>query len=462
MKQFQTKVKIVGCSNLGEQVAAASGRISTQAGTASEILSRSGDAEKNANLIAKVTRSGHNSVIEHAVFHLAFEDVSVFAEQFMIEFRLASYTVKSRRYVDFSSAGYYTPEFHDLAVTNSYKNLMEFLFSEYQYFCEQGIPKEDARFLLPYCLYSNFYCTVNARELLLMLKSMLFGRGSAFAELKAIGEDIFAQLQELAPGITTDFALRSTSYDNSLDFSDLAAGVTPLSPEKSKPLAELLAYTPDASRVVAKGALIGANELPCAAIDAVLQNQKNVGLILERLLKSHRPRALEHAAFTFRLNGVSLSTITHFTRHRMQSIELPMLTKTNRSLHILPPTIAAVPALKERYEIAFANMCAWYETMKASGVSEEQLVYCQLSGNTLDFVLTMNARELLLFFKLRTCNRAQWEIRDYADAMLRLCREQSPELFRYFGPGCYTDQCPEGPMSCGKAGEMKQKYEKFE
>ncbi|MDR1629189.1 MAG: FAD-dependent thymidylate synthase [Oscillospiraceae bacterium] len=461
MNQFQTKVKIVGCSSLGEQVAAASGRISTQSGTASEILARSGDAEKNANLIAKVTRSGHNSVIEHAVFHIAFEDVSVFAEQFIIEFRLASYTVKSRRYVDFSSAGYYTPNFADSAVTNSYKKLMELLFAEYQYFCGQGIPKEDARFLLPYCLYSNFFCTVNARELLLMLQSMLFGRGGAFAELNAIGEDLLVQLQELAPGVCADFASRGGNYDNRLDFSDLAGQGSIEAHQGDKPLAELLACTPDASLVVAKSALIGANELPADAIEKILRDNEKAGIILQRLLQSRRPRALEHAVFTFRLNGVSLSSITHFTRHRMQSIELPLLTKTNRASHILPPTVAREPALRERYEAAFAKMHEWYEAMKTSGLSEEELVYCQLSGNTLDFVLTMNARELLLFFKLRTCNRAQWEIREYADAMLRLCRGQSPELFQYFGPGCYTDKCPEGPMSCGSS-EMKQKYTKFE
>ena len=104
-------VYVLGYSNCGEKMCAAGGRISTQPGNALGIWDKSQDDEKNANLIDKVTRSGHNSTVEHIMFNLAFNDVSVIVEQFMIEFRLASFTVKSRRYVDFYDAGFYVPEF---------------------------------------------------------------------------------------------------------------------------------------------------------------------------------------------------------------------------------------------------------------------------------------------------------------------------------------------------------------
>lgn len=103
---YKSEVKIVGYSNCGENLCAAGGRISTQPGDVFDILEKSKDAEKNASLIQKVTKSGHNSVIEHLFFNLAFRNVSVVVEQFMIEFRLASFTVKSRRYVDFGDAGF--------------------------------------------------------------------------------------------------------------------------------------------------------------------------------------------------------------------------------------------------------------------------------------------------------------------------------------------------------------------
>ena len=89
---------------------ASSARISTQQGTALEIYEKSGDRQKDLNLVNKVLASGHKSVIEHQTLSIAFDNVSVLVEQFVIEFRLASFTVKSRRYVDFSDAGYVVPE----------------------------------------------------------------------------------------------------------------------------------------------------------------------------------------------------------------------------------------------------------------------------------------------------------------------------------------------------------------
>jgi len=92
------------------EVCASAARISTTKGDAVEIFEKSKGNEKNRQLVQRVLQSGHRSVIEHAVFTIALKDVSAFAEQFFIECRLASFTVKSRRYVDFGSSGYYIPE----------------------------------------------------------------------------------------------------------------------------------------------------------------------------------------------------------------------------------------------------------------------------------------------------------------------------------------------------------------
>ena len=161
MENKQPQAVILSMTRDGEKLCAAGGSISTQPGDAIEIWNHSQDAEKNSRLIQKVTRSGHNSVVEHACFHLAFQNVSVMVEQFMIEFRLASFTVKSRRYVDFSSAGYYMPEGLDEALTQTYATHMEALFADYQYLIEHDVPKEDARFVLPYCFCSNCHTFKN-------------------------------------------------------------------------------------------------------------------------------------------------------------------------------------------------------------------------------------------------------------------------------------------------------------
>ena len=67
----ESKVLIIGMSDTGEAIPAASGRISTQAGTATEIFEKSVDNPKNPALIGKITRSGHNSVLEHTVGEIA-------------------------------------------------------------------------------------------------------------------------------------------------------------------------------------------------------------------------------------------------------------------------------------------------------------------------------------------------------------------------------------------------------
>ena len=73
-------------------------------------------------------------------------------------------------------------------------------------------------------------------------------------------------------------------------------------------------------------------------------------------------------------------------------------------------------------------------------------------------VVTMNARSLMNFFNHRCCTRAQWEIREVADEMLRLVKEVAPTLFKKAGPSCVAGACPEGKMTCGKAADMRKKY----
>ena len=449
---------VLGLSDTDEKIPAASGRISTQEGDASEIFAKSQDKEKNAKLISKVTRSGHNSTIEHTVFNLAFQDVSVFVEQFLIEFRLASFTVKSRRYVDFRKCGFYVPFLGKKELEDKFSETMEYLFNEYTAFVDAGVPKEDARFLLPYCLRSNFYCSVNARELLHMLRSMLFGRGSQFKELYDLGMQIYSQIEKLTPGIVTDFYKRRPEKSDKIALGYMFNNYEENNDSK-KPV-EIISVSPDAEKSVARSALIWTRQYTPDAVEKIISDEGNVNKIIDCVLESSRPRPLETVSYTFRINGVSLSTITHFARHRMHSLMVPSLTLTDRTKYIIPETVKQA-GLLERYEEAFTRMNELYNCLKAEGCTEEQAVYCQLSGNTLDIVSCMNGRELMLFMRLRTCTRAQWEIRDFAIEMLRQLREVSPVIFNKYGPGCYVTSCPEGAMCCGRTAEIKEYFNKL-
>ncbi len=443
---------IIGMTDTDEKVTAASGRISTQEGTALSIWDKSQEREKNANLIGKVTASGHTSTVEHTYFQLAFQNVTAVVEQFIIEFRLASYTVKSRRYVNFSDAGFYVPDFNDEEIEKSYKEHMSKMFSLYDELCENGVLREDARFVLPYCLYSNFFCSVNGREFLYMLTAMICGRGARYPEIKKLGLELYEQAKEKAPGIMASFKMDRVVNDiPDLSFIDIK-------PEHTATPVELLAYTPDAAKCVARNALISGKNLATEQIESIISDEDTTKKIVEAVVKCKRPRPLECVNYTLRFNNVSLSCITHFARHRIQSIEIPELIKTDRMSYIIPPVLKDKPELLAKYENAFKETAEEYERLKKLGIAEEILVYYQLSGNTLDIVTTMNARQLMLFMRLRSCTRAQWEIQEHAVDALKKLREIEPVIFNFYGPSCFISACPEGRMTCGRALEIKEKF----
>jgi thymidylate synthase (FAD) len=79
---------------------------------------------------------------------------------------------------------------------------------------------------------------------------------------------------------------------------------------------------------------------------------------------------------------------------------------------------------------------------------------CQTS-----IIVTMNIRSLFNFFKHRCCNRAQWEIRNLAIEMYKLCLKVAPNIFKHTGPSCVsTGKCSEGKMTCGKAEEVRDLF----
>ena len=137
--------------------------------------------------------------------------------------------------------------------------------------------------------------------------------------------------------------------------------------------------------------------------------------------------------------------------------------RARRNDYVLPETIKTNDELLKIYKDSFAKMEALYTKLKERGYTESELIYCVLSGSTLDIVTTMNAREMLLFFRLRSCTRAQWEIRNLATSMLTQLKNVDPEMFKNYGPSCYTyEVCPEGRLCCGKQVEMKEKFDNLE
>ena len=108
---------------------------------------------------------------------------------------------------------------------------------------------------------------------------------------------------------------------------------------------------------------------------------------------------------------------------------------------------AAIDALPEKQARA-----------KASKQANEDARFVLPNACESKMVVTMNARSLQNFFHLRCCSRAQWEIRQLAEEMLRLVYPVAPHIFRTAGPACVSGPCPEGKMCCGRTAEVRAQY----
>ena len=438
--------KIIASSTAGEAVCAAAGRISTLEGTALEIYARTLEKDNNSALIGKVIGSGHTSVLEHTLFTVAFDSVSVFTEQFVIEFRLGSYTVQSRRYVDYSRAGYYAPPLPD-ALNVRFRSHMQSLFDDYALLLALGIPKEDARFVLPYCFRSNFFVTMNARELLHMVLTMTKGRGRHYTELRTLGESLTEQLSEYLPDVPEIAAKRWPAEDTR--FAPVLPREIP-APQPAKAKTVLRALRPDGSL---RETVQSAAACNWVTADSPVPD-------LTGIIRGERPRELELIHAQFEIRSLSLAAITHLVRHRVQTVLIPHIAQAVRKgSYLLPESVAADPQALAIYQNAFARTAETLSALTAESLPAEYVQYFALAGNQLDVLCDMNGRELLHFMKLRTCTRAQWEIRDCAVSLLRQLRAESPELFSLFGPSCYVlGKCPEGRLSCGRQTEMQELF----
>lgn len=478
----QGSVKILFYNENADSMVASAGRISTTKGGADAIYEAScaRDREENIRLIQKILSSGHTSVLEHVFLNLSFNNVSVFVEQFMIEFRLASFTVKSRRYVDFGKMGYVTPDFgccgqHAAAAEKLYGSHMEYLFKEYGFLLEQGIPKEDARFVLPYSFRSHFYCTVNARELVKIVKEMVWGRGRRYPEIAALGRSLMAQCEEALLFLPFEGGAFGQEETEGREIAQ-NQGKTGLDGRGYPALfsgQETREAGDDGAAEKGEGAVVlldgpeHPEEMICraAALSSGargwrLADWSDPGLqkeVIRNILSHSRRRELEQVNFTILFHQVSLSGVTHLVRHRMQSILVPdYLAACDFKRYIVPGSIVKA-GLRERYERVFDESRRTAKCLREYGFTESGMAYLLLSGLTIPVLTTMNANELLAFIRLRTCSRAQWEIAEHAKTLLWILRKRYPTLFSMYGPGCYMDGiCPEGRMSCGRMKEVRE------
>jgi thymidylate synthase (FAD) len=213
----------------------------------------------------------------------------------------------------------------------------------------------------------------------------------------------------------------------------------------------LLYHTPDPERAVAVAARlcyapVGAAELMESMSDEAVHK------VLGVILKSGHLSALEHASYTFAIDGVSRALTHQLVRHRLASYNQQSqryVSYADEPVFIVPPSVSADPEALERYDAATAAAFEAYRALIDAGVPPEDARYLLPNAMETKIVVTMNVRELLHFFELRCCQRAQWEIRELALAMLGLAEHTAPYIFMDAGASCRRGPCREGKMTCG-------------
>ena len=210
-------------------------------------------------------------------------------------------------------------------------------------------------------------------------------------------------------------------------------------------IVELLKYTNEPEKTCAIAGRLCYSDIGIEELKEQLTKEK-IEDILKKIIKSGHLSVLEHASFTFGIEGVSRALLAQLTRHRIASfsVQSQRYVKFSKGANfIIPPTISKDKNLLAKYNEFLKLSQQYYNDFLKADIPAEDARYVLPNASTTKIILTMNARELRHFFALRCCNRAQWEIRDMACKMLKLVKEVATILFDDAGPNCIKGFCSE-------------------
>lgn len=228
----------------------------------------------------------------------------------------------------------------------------------------------------------------------------------------------------------------------------------------------MLAHTPNPGKLAAAAARLCYSKLTPSEVYDGLTDEK-VRKLLTDIRASGHMSPFEHAVFTFGVSGLSRVASHQLVRHRVASFsqQSQRYVSMKENAVVVPQSIASDPERLRLYEEAASKATEYYNELVEMGVDKEDARFILPHGGNTNIIFTMNARELMHFFRLRLCRRAQWEIRELALKVLEQVLPVAPEIFVGTGPACMTDgKCPE-PVGrgcgkpCGKADTPKRMLE---
>jgi thymidylate synthase ThyX len=401
---------------------------------------------------------GHASVAEHAVLHIAFENVSRIAIESIESNRLASYTEKSTRYQKWTSDDFTIPsELDGRPLRDEYIETIRLLFGTYadslapaKNLILQRSPRRDnesneaydrrirsqyvdsCRFILPAAANANVGMTANARVLENAIRKML---SHPLTEVHEIGEQVKATALSEVPTLVKYADAVPYLVETSMEFSDRESGIGNRKLEivnwKSK-WCTLIDYDKDGENKVLAAALYRFGEMTYMdALDYIMSLQKTereqlADSLLKRLSRYDVPlRELEYSTYTFDL-VMDQGAFAEFKRHRMMT-QTPQLL-TTRLGHATPRLITEA-GFGSSYEAAMKSAEEMFEKLYTFNPQVAQ--YVVPNGFNRRVLAQFNLREAYAFCQLRSAANAHFSIRRVAQKMYEEMKRVHPLLTKF-------------------------------
>ncbi len=445
-------------------------------------------AEKSAEFHEKwVVGYGHASVAEHAVLHVAIENVSRLAVETIESNRLASYTEKSTRYQKWTAEDFFTPEEFEhqapAALKALYQETCRALFEAYlktlpavRAVVERDHPRQPGesdgawerrirseyvdvcRFLLPAAALANLGMTINARALEHALRKML---SHPLAEVRQVGAEIkqaalasvptllkytdpvpymietAAALSQLAETVNAPAAAQSQLAETvNAPAADLS-GLAQQSPaatgvDTGSDWCRMVGFDREAETHVLAAALyrFGGYSYTHAINHVSTLAENDRAALAQELLGRLGPhdiplRELEHAHFTF---DVILDQGGYFElkRHRMMTQTPQAL--TTRLGYAVPKGIVRA-GMEGAYHQAMQQAARAYEVLAA--FNPHAASYIVPNGYNRRVLLEFNLRSAFHFVSLRAAPNAHFSMRRLAQRVAAEIRQAAPLLGSY-------------------------------
>lgn len=454
------------------EIVSSAGRLSRFAGDVLEVLglSENKTLEQNTKFASAVIGMGHDSISDHDYCVFAIKDVSPIVEQFIIEERFVSFTIKSRREANFANVGFYVPDFYDKngniipnneEVQEEYKKYMQSLFDSYQNLVDKGIPKEDARFILPYSYHSNIIMGMDAHCIKDLIIKCTKSKYAKISEIKEFGEKLYDIVKENMPYLVPIIEKAEVKEEDAVDKFLNEQIINNVNDQNKGLKPRLLNKPEDVDRRICIAALMRRYQYSFEKAEEVLdklisEDSNFVEKLIRKIAFEGDGLELTQVNFTYQI-PLSLAVLTHLTRHRTHHLMTPEFTDLDLNRYITPPKVKI--KCDSDYQKIFSDNYKMYEHFKNDyGIREEDLIYFLLSGTVADSITAMDGKTLKHILGLRECTKAQWETRNMAYGMHDEINtlEGAENFSSILGATCTTQGiCNEGKECCGKVYKLK-------